>query len=152
MKQWSFSYYRLYIAVSQSTNTYLINMPFQPSRFGLNHFDITGLAATEDSSWSLLMTKQIVKSSQNCDSCSSPMVVTSCAATKSADLLFGGVDPARRQRTSNLDSGSVLQGSNQPFQRYLSRYSTSYQSRSPTSKSLYRYFREERLESGGYPW
>ena len=104
-----------------------INMPFQPSRFGL-HF--------EDSSQTFLMTKQILKSSQNCDSCSSPMVQTSCAATKSADLLFGGVDPARRQRTSDLEVSFKAPICH--FNVSLSWYSTSHRSR-----CLYWYLREE---------
>ena len=60
-------------------------MPFQPARLGL-HFEIVTLAATEDSSRSFLMTKQILKSSQNCDACNNPMVLSPCAASKSADL------------------------------------------------------------------
>ena len=62
-----------------------IIMPFQPSRLGL-HFEIMTVAASEDSSRSFLMTKQILKSSQNCGTCHNPMVLSPCTATKSADL------------------------------------------------------------------
>jgi hypothetical protein len=80
-------------------------VPFQPSRLGL-HFDKTGLAAREDISQSFLMTKQILKSSQKCNSCSS---LTSCAATKSADLFIQRCQPCKK--TKIIRSGSVLQGS-----------------------------------------
>ena len=66
MKQWSFSSYRS--IASNHYLSYLINMPFQPSRFGL-HFVIMGLATAEYSFCTFLMTKQILNSSQNCDSC-----------------------------------------------------------------------------------
>ena len=91
-------------------------MPFQPSRRGL-HFEILGLTATEDSSRSFLMTKQILKSSLNCESCSSPMVLTPCAASKSADLFIWRCRPCKK--TKNIRIGSVLHGSKLSFQHSL---------------------------------
>ena len=85
--------------------------PFQPSRFGL-HFDRMGLATAENSFCTFLMTKQILNSSQNCDSCYSPMVLTSCAVTKSADLFIWRCRPC--MKTKNIRSGSVLQPGLQP--------------------------------------
>jgi hypothetical protein len=60
-------------------------MPFKPFRLGL-HFEIVTMAVSEDSSQSFLMTKQILKSSQNCVTCNNPMVFSPCTATKSSDL------------------------------------------------------------------
>ena len=92
-------------------------MPFQPARLGL-HFEIMTLAATEDSSRSFLMTKQILKPTQNCDACNSPMVLSPCAASKSADLYIWKCGcPCKK--TKNIRSGSVLSGSNLPFQHFL---------------------------------
>ena len=53
------------------------------------------LAATEDSSRSFLMTKQILKPTQNCDACNSPMVLSPCAASKSADLYIWKCGPVK---------------------------------------------------------
>ena len=92
-------------------------MPFQPARLGL-HFEIMTLAATEDSSRSFLMTKQILKPTQNCDACNSPMVLSPCAASKSADLYIWKCGrPCKK--TKHIRSGSVLSGSNLPFQHFL---------------------------------
>ena len=71
-----------------------------------------GLVTAEDSSCTFLMTKQILNSSQNCDSCYSPMVLTSCAVTKSADLFIWRCRPC--MKTKNIRSGSVLQPGLQP--------------------------------------
>ncbi len=91
-------------------------MPFQPSRRGL-HFEIVGLTATEDSARSFLTTKQILKSSLNCESCFSPMVMTPCAATKSTDLFIWRCRPCKK--TKNIRIGSVLHGSKLSFQLFL---------------------------------
>ena len=92
-------------------------MPFQPSRLGL-HFEIMTMVASEDSSRSFLMTKQILKSSQNCGTCHNPMVLSPCTATKSADLYIWKCGrPCKK--TKNIRSGSVLSGSNLPFQHFL---------------------------------
>ena len=119
MKQWSFSSYR-----SIASNHYLsyqLNMPFQPSRFGL-HFVIMGLATAEYSFCTFLMTKQILNSSQNCDSCYlSATALWSWLPAQSPNqkiFLFGDVDTARRQRTSDPEVSFNL-GSSLPFQRFL---------------------------------
>jgi hypothetical protein len=103
MKQWSYSSYR-----SIAINHYLsYHMPFEPSRFGL-HFDVMGLAASDDSSRTFPITKHILKSSQNCDSCSSPMVLTSCAATKSADLFIWRCRPLLHYLYPNVRDVGVI--------------------------------------------
>ena len=90
-------------------------MPFQPSSISV-HEEIHRLTSTEDSARTYLSNRDILKNSMDC-SCSTPMVLIPCTASRSADLSVWKCPSCKKYK--NIRSNSVLSGSNLSFKHFL---------------------------------
>ena len=92
-------------------------MPIQPTRLGL-HFEICQHASTADSVRAFLAQHGILHSSVTCDACGRQMILTPCTASKSQDLQIWKC-PRPCKKFKNIRTGSILSGSNLPFQIFI---------------------------------
>ena len=84
-------------------------MPFQSAHLSL-HDEIVQLTATEDSARSFLFRRDVLKQNMTCG-CGSQMVLTPCAASKSADLHIWKCNTCKE--FSNIRTDSFLAGKKQ---------------------------------------
>ncbi len=81
------------------------------------HQEIHAMTDSEEHARDFLFQRGILKSSQSCPSCSSPMTLIACSASKSSDLLIWRCPPCRKFK--NIRSESVLAGQKLPLTTFL---------------------------------
>ncbi len=91
-------------------------MPFQHHHHSL-HMEIHQLTATEDSSRQFLLSRNVLKQTLDCSSCSTPMILVPCAPSRSAGLHVWKCRTCKKTR--NIRTYSVLAGSKFSLQSFL---------------------------------